>query len=175
MPSLKKIEQVEDLTRFLDGASLVIGANYSGLNVSEMEGLRRALRVNDTKYRIVKNRLALRAAEGLGQPGIGQVLDGPVGLVVTREDPIPVIQALTSHIRTSRLQLRITNAVLDKRLLNAAELERIASLPPREVLLALVMGAMGGVSQRLVSVLNTHVSSIVNVLEQRRRQLEDRS
>ena len=175
MPSLKKIEQVEDLTRFLDGASLVIGANYSGLNVSEMEGLRRALRINDTRYRIVKNRLALRAAEDLGQSEIGQVLDGPVGLVVTREDPMPVIQALTSHIRTSRIQLRITNAVLDKRVLSAVELERLASLPPREILLAQVMGAMGGVSQRLVNVLNAHLSSIVNVLEQRRRQLEDRS
>ncbi len=175
MPSLKKIEQVEDLTRFLDGASLVIGANYTGLNVSEMEGLRRALRINDTRYRIVKNRLALRAAEDLGQAEIGQVLDGPVGLVVTREDPMPVIQALTAYIRTSRIRLRITNAILDKRVLSSAELERLASLPPREILLAQVLGAMGGVSQRLVSVLNAHVSSIVNVLEQRRRQLEDRS
>ena len=55
------------------------------------------------------------------------------------------------------------------------QLERLASLPPREVLLAQVMGAMNGVSQRLVSVLHAHLGSIVNVLDQRRRQLEERS
>ncbi len=176
MPALKKVEQVEDLTGFLDGASLVIGAGHAGLTVQEMEGLRRALRINDTRYRIVKNRLALRAAEALGQGDeIGRLLDGSVGLIVTREDPMPVIQALTGYVRSNRLQLRITNAVLDRRVVAASELERIAALPPREVLLAQIMGAMNGVSQRLVSVLHTHLGSIVNVLDQRRRQLEERS
>ena len=176
MPAEKKIEQVQELTEFLDGASLIIGASHSGLSVQEMEGLRRALRVNDTRYRIVKNRLALRAAESLGQGDeIGSLLDGPVGLIVTREDPMPVIQALTGYVRTNRMQLRITNAVLERRVVASSELERIATLPSREVLLAQVMGAMNGVSQRLVSVLHTHLSSIVNVLEQRRKQLEERS
>ena len=176
MPSTKKIEQVEELTEFLDGASLIVGAGHSGLSVREMEGLRRALRINDTRYRIVKNRLALRAAESLGQRDeISSLLDGSVGLIVTREDPIPVIQALTTHVRTNRMQLRITNAVLENRVVSPPQLERLASLPPREVLLAQVMGAMNGVNQRLVSVLHTHLSSIVNVLDQRRRQLEERS
>ena len=176
MPAAKKIEQVQELTEFLDGASLIIGAGHSGLSVQEMEGLRRALRINDTRYRIVKNRLVLRAAESLGQRDeIGSLLDGSVGLIVTREDPMPVIQALTTYVRTNRMQLRITNAVLENRVIAPPQLERLASLPPREVLLAQVMGAMNGVSQRLVSVLHTHLSSIVNVLDQRRRQLEERS
>lgn len=176
MPAAKKIEQVQELKEFLDGASLIIGAGHSGLSVHEMEGLRRALRINDTRYRIVKNRLALRAAESLGQgEEIGSLLDGSVGLIVTREDPMPVIQALTTYVRTNRMQLRITNAVLENRVIAPTQLERLATLPPREVLLAQVMGAMNGVSQRLVSVLHTHLSSIVNVLDQRRRQLEERS
>ncbi len=176
MPSARKIEQVQELTEFLDGASLIVGAGHSGLSVQDMEGLRQALRINDTRYRIVKNRLALRAAESLGQRDeIGPLLDGSVGLIVTREDPMPVIQALTTYVRTNRLQLRITSAVLEQRIVAPAQLERLASLPPREVLLAQVMGAMNGVSQRLVGVLHAHVSSIVNVLEQRRRQLEERS
>ena len=176
MPSAKKIEQVEELTRFLNGASLIIGAGHAGLSVQQMEGLRHALRINDTRYRIVKNRLALRAAEALGQGDeIGSLLDGSIGLIVTREDPIPVIQALTGYVRTNRMQLRITNAVLDRRVVAPAELERIATLPSREVLLAQVMGAMNGVSQKFVGVLHAHLSSIVNVLDQRRRQLEERS
>lgn len=176
MPATKKIEQVQQLTEFLDGASLIIGAGHSGLSVREIEGLRRALRINDTRYRIVKNRLALRAAESLGQADeIRSLLDGPVGLIVTREEPIPVIQALTTYVRTNRMQLRITNAVLERQVITPSELERISTLPSREVLLAQVMGAMNGVNQRLVSVLHTHLSSIVNVLDQRRRQLEERS
>ncbi len=176
MPSAKKIEQVEELTQFLDGASLIIGARYSGLSVPEMEGLRRALRVNDTRLKVVKNRLTLRAAETLGQDEeVGQLLDGSVGLIVTREDPMPVIQALMGYVRASRTQLRITNAVLERRVISASELERIAALPPRAVLLAQVMGAMNGVNQRLVGVLSARLGSIVNVLQQRRRQLEERS
>ena len=89
-----------------------------------------------------------------------------------REDPIPVISP-TTHVE--RTECSADHKRSSWKIGRLPQLERLASLPPREVLLAQVMGAMNGVNQRLVSMLHTHLSSIVNVLDQRRRQLEERS
>jgi large subunit ribosomal protein L10 len=175
MPAAKKIQQVQDLQDLLEGSSIVIGTNYAGLTVADLDGLRKVLRENGCKYKVVKNRLAVRAGDGVGKARLGEILQGPVGLVVTKGDPAPAARALTTYIRSTRLNLPVTGAVINGRVLTAADLEMLANLPSREVLLAQVLGSMQAVTQNLVSVLYAHLSSIVNVLEQRRKQLEERS
>lgn len=174
MPATKKIEQVEDLERFLEGASIVIGTNFRGLTVPQIEGLRKALRQSDAQYRVIKNRLAVRAAENKGQGGLREVLQGSVGLVITRGDPAPAARALTTYIRTNRMTLPLTGALMNERFLTSSEVESLANLPPREVLLAQLLGGLNAAARGLVGVLHARLSSIVNVLEQRRRQLEEK-
>lgn len=175
MPSMKKIQQVQNLEQFLDGATIVIGTNYAGMTVAQMEALRRVLRQSGLDYRVVKNRLASRAAGHLGGDNLDGILQGPTALVVGRTDVVEPARALTSYVRTTRLNLPLTGAVVNGRTLTPAEVEALATLPPREILLGQVLGGMQGVLRGLVTVLNAHLAGVVTVLEARRRQLEERS
>ena len=171
-PAAKKLDQVADLKEFLSGASIVIGTNYSGLAVGQMEGLRKTVRDSGGTYRVVKNRIVRRAADDLGLGQFGQIIEGPIGLVVTDGEPTAVARALTTYIRTARLPVRFTGAMMGDLVLSADEVETLASLPSREVLLAQTLGAMNAALTGIVSVLHAHLTSIVNVLEARRKQLD---
>jgi len=175
MPSTKNIDQVADLKEFLSGASIVIGTNHSGLAVGELEGFRKTARDAGSTYRVVKNRLVRIAADDLGLGELGQIIDGPLGLVVTDGEPVAVARALTTYVRTTRLQVHFTGAIFGDRVLSVDELETFATLPSREVLLAQALGAMNAALSGVVSVLHAHLSSIVNVLEARRKQLDEGS
>lgn len=174
MPAEKKLRQVQELEEFLGGASIVIGTHYAGLTVPQIEALRRALKQGGGEYRVVKNRLALRAAGRLGRGHLAYILQGPVGLVVSRGDPMGSLRALTTYLRSARLTLPLTGAIMDGRTLTPAEVEALATMPSREVLLGQLLGGMQGVLRGLVTVLNAHLSGLVTVLEQRRRGLEER-
>ena len=65
MVATKKIEQVQELESYLKDNTIIIGTNYRGLNVEDMQGLRRALRAKDASYRVVKNRLLAIAANNI--------------------------------------------------------------------------------------------------------------
>ena len=175
MPSTKNIEQVAELKEFLSASSIVIGTNYAGLSVAQIEGLRKALRQGGSRYRVIKNSLVLRAAGDIGVNRLEEILQGPVGLVVSDGDPALGARALTTYIRANRLALPITGAVLGKRMLVPGEVEALANLPSREVLLGLTLGAMQATMTNLVSVLHARIASIVIVLDARRRQLEEGS
>ncbi|MDP7619900.1 MAG: 50S ribosomal protein L10 [Dehalococcoidia bacterium] len=175
MPAAKKIDQVAALKEFLSGASIVIGANYSGLAVGDLEGFRKTARDSGGTYRVVKNRLVRRAAGDIGLSGLGEIIEGPLGLVVTDGEPASVARALTTYVRASRLRVRFTGALLGDRVLSPNELEMLSNLPPREILLAQTLGAMNAAFSGVVSVLHAHLTSIVNVLEARRKQLDEGS
>lgn len=175
MPTAKKVRQVQDLEAFLSGASIVIGTSSSGLSVAQVEALRRALKQSGAGYRVVKNRLALRAAEGLGHESLARVLQGPMALVAGRGDPMQPVRALTAYVRTARIDVSLTGALLDGRILSPAEIEALATMPAREVLLGQLLGGLQGALRGLVTVLDAHMNGLVTVLEQRRRQLEERN
>ena len=175
MPAAKKLEQVEALKEFLSGASIVIGTNYSGLAVGQLEGLRKAAGGAGSRYRVVKNRLVRRAASDIGIGRLEQIIEGPLGLVVTDGEPAAVARALTTYIRSTRLPVRFTGAMMGDRVLSADEVETLANLPSREVLLAQTLGVMNSAMSGVVSVLHARLASIVNVLDARRKQLDEGS
>ena len=140
-----------------------------------MEGLRKTARDTGSTYRVVKNRLVRRAADDVGLSGMGDIIEGSLGLVVTDGEPAAVARALTTYVRTTRLPLRFTGALLGDRVLSPDELEMLSNLPSREVLLAQTLGAMNAALSGVVSVLHAHLTSIVNVLEARKKQLDEGS
>ena len=88
MVATKKIQQVEELESYLKDSSIIIGTNYRGLDVQEMQGLRRALRASDASYRVVKNRLLSIAASNIESNEITEIVDGPTGLVTSNAEPV---------------------------------------------------------------------------------------
>ena len=136
MPTQAKMEAVELLKDKFERSSIVITTNYSGLPVSEMTELRRALREANIEYRIIKNSLAYIAADQAGKPAIKDVINGPTGVAFGYEDPLEPARALSGFIRANRSSLAIMGGEMDGRQLTRDQVNQLATLPGREELLA---------------------------------------
>ena len=183
MPTQKKIEAVEELRERIERAQIVIAADYAGLSVTEMSELRRAVRETG-ELRVVKNRLFLRAAEAAGHPELAELLEGPTVIVFGFDDVAAPAKAVTEYQRTARNTFAVRKGALEGQVLSSADLQSLASLPPRPVLIAQLAGALqapvanlAGLIGRVLSVppgrlLNDSFTTFAGLLEARAKQLE---
>ena len=165
MPTQAKFEAVELLKDKFERSSIVITTNYSGLPVSEMTELRRALREADVEYRIIKNTLAYIAAEQAGKPAIKEVINGPTGVAFGYDDPLAPARALSGFIRSNRSSLAIMGGEMDGRALTVEQVNQLATMPGREELVAQLLMRMNGPAAGLVNVLNGTIAGLARVLQ----------
>lgn len=173
MPTPKKVKTVEELAQRLSRCSIVIGADFRGMKVAEMTGLRRQLRQVGVEVKVVKNTLFRLAAQQVGKADVSSLVEGPTVLILGYGDVVTPVKALVEHIRAARIPLAVRRAYLDGQVLAAAELQELANLPPREVLLGQVMGALWGPLITLAGQLNAGLRQLAGLLESRARQLEE--
>ena len=171
MPTAKKMETVSQIQAMFQKTTVAIAADYRGLTVADLMMLRRRLREAGVELHVVKNTLARIAAQQAEKPLFHDLLEGPTAFVVGFGDQLMAAKALTEYVRTSRLNLPIRGAVLDDRLLSAQEVQVLANLPPREVVLAQLMGGMQAPVAGLVSALSGIVGGLVRVLDARVNQM----
>lgn len=164
MPAPKKIARVAQLTERLVASAIVVGTGVTSMNAAAMVELRRALREKGVEYQVVKNTLAAIAGREAGRPQVAELLRGATGLVLSTGDPIEAVKTLEEYRRTSRSPLTVYGALLDGRVLTPAEVETLASLPPRPQLIASLAGQLLGLIQGLVTLLNTPPQQVVSVL-----------
>lgn len=169
MPTERKIQAVEELRGWIEQCTLAISTDYSGLPVSEMTALRRALRERGVQYRVVKNTVAHMAADAAGRPAFKEIVEGPTGIAFGQGEPTDQVKALAEFIRSRRSALKIKGGVMGQRRLTAAEVDLLATLPPREELIARLLGQLQAPAARLVYVLNAPIASLARVLQ---RQVE---
>lgn len=168
----EKQKVVSELADKLERSSIVITTSYRGLSVAEMTELRRRLRQAEIEYRVIKNNLARFAAEQSGRQGLNSVVEGPTALAFSYGDVVTPARALLDYIRAEKSALKIMGGLLEQRVLSAAEVTALATLPSREVLVAKLLSGMQGTLYGLVNVLSANVSALLNVLDARKRQLE---
>ncbi|HLB12113.1 MAG TPA: 50S ribosomal protein L10 [Dehalococcoidia bacterium] len=172
MPTERKEHIIRELEDLLSRSKVLIATDYRGLSVADITRLRRRLREAGIDYHVVKNTLTARAAEKVDRKALEQLLKGPTALAFGFGDEVEPAKVLTDYIRTSRLNLPIRGALVDSRVLNAAEVTSLATMPPKEVLIARVVGGIQAPIARLMGVLVGPQRSLVGVLEARRQQLE---
>ncbi|MEX0786158.1 MAG: 50S ribosomal protein L10 [Dehalococcoidia bacterium] len=185
MPTEKKVETVEELRERIERSVITIAADYRGLSVTDMVQLRRAIAdARGVEMRVVKNRLFLRAADAAGHPEMAELMDGPTAIIFGYEDVSAPARVASEYQRTARNTFAVRKGVMDGRLLTVADLQDLGSLPPREVLIALVAGALQSPVARLAGLLtsmisngpgrllNDSVSTFSGLLEARAKQME---
>lgn len=170
MPTPEKARQIEEISNILSSASLTILTDYRGLSVAEMSAFRRRLQEQAANLRVVKNTLTRIAAERTGVPVIAPLLEGPTALVYTTGDPVTAAKLTVEFARQSRL-LTVKGGLFGGQLLSAADVEALATLPPREELLAKVVGGLKAPLYGLVSVLSGPIRGLLYVLQARIDQL----
>jgi large subunit ribosomal protein L10 len=152
---------------------MAILTDYRGLTVAQMADLRRELRSSDVEVRVAKNTLLRLAAKQAGREGMVPLLEGPTAVAFVYGDPAVAAKSLTDTVRTRRLGLTVKSAVLGDKLLQGADVSRIAELPSRDVLIAQVVGSIQAPISSFVGVLAATLQSFLGTLEARRQQLEE--
>ena len=133
-------------------AHSVVAAEYRGLTVSQMTGLRAKARESGVYVRVVKNTLARRAVAGTPYECIAGSLKGPLVLAFSKDDPGAAARIVRDFARTHD-KLLPTLVALGGRVLPASDLERVASLPTKAQALALLLGVLKAPVSKLVRTL----------------------
>jgi large subunit ribosomal protein L10 len=172
MKKEKKQETVKKAEKVIADAKVAVVTDYRGMTVADMNKLRRKLREAGVEYRVVKNNLAAIAAKNAGKEDLKGLLIGPSAVAFGYADEITPARVLTEYIRTTKLPLSIRGGMLQNRVLSPQEVSVLASMPPREVLVARVVGQMKSPLYMLVTVLNANLAGLTRVLQARKEQLE---
>lgn len=141
MPTAAKEATVVELREELAKARTMIVSEYRGLTVKEIAEIRRALRKQDVTYRVVKNRLMRIAADDAVGEALSPLLTGPTAIAFGT-DEAGTAKAVLDATRPYARIVRITGGVLGDRAIDADAVTRLATLPPRDVLLAKLAGGM---------------------------------
>ena len=147
-----KVAVVDDVKIRIGAASASIVSEYRGLTVAELAQLRAALEAVGGDYKIFKNTLVRRAIDGSEYQPLSEYLSGPSALTFVQGDISAVAKALRDFARANPL-LVIKGGLADGSLLTSADLAALADLPPREVLLARLAGALAAPMEQMAGLL----------------------
>jgi len=147
-----KIAVVDEVRTRIGDASASIVSEYRGLSVAELAELRSNLAAVGGDYRIFKNTLVRRAIDGGEYQPLAEYLSGPSALTFVQGDVSAVAKALKDFARANPL-LVIKGGLADGSLLSSSDLAALADLPPREVLLARLAGALAAPMQQMAGLL----------------------
>lgn len=168
----KKEKMVADYVDKMTRSQALILTDYRGLTVSRITDLRIKLREMDGQFQVVKNSLFKRALEETGLPIPTEPLDGPLGVGYCLGDAPPVAKALMDFAKETEI-LEVKGAILGTSLLGPEGVKGLADLPPREVLLAQLLGSVQGPMSSLVSTITAPLRELVQVLQARSEQGAD--
>ena len=166
-----KEEFIEEMARELEGAELIIVADYRGLNVASVTELRRRLKNEECSYRVVKNTLTRLACRKIDLSGLEEYLEGPTAIAYTSADPVGAARVLLEFSREHEA-LAVKGGRLSGQSLDPAQVKALGEIPPREVLLARVCGGFQAPLSGLVGVLQGNIRALAYALDAVRRLKE---
>jgi large subunit ribosomal protein L10 len=145
-------------------ASIAVVTDFKGMSVEELTRLRVKLREAGGRYLVVKNTLARLAFTDSAHDSIKDKFKENCAIALGFDDPVPVAKALSEFAKTSKI-FAVRHGSLHGKVLSAAQVEDLARLPSREVLLAQVLGTMNAVPTGFVSLLANIPRGLLNVLK----------
>ncbi len=167
-----KVSAVAELTERFQTSDGAVLTEYRGLTVSQLAELRAALG-GGTTYQVVKNTLTKRAATEAGLASeLDVLLSGPSAIAFVKGDVVEAAKGLRDFSRSNPL-LVIKGGVLDGKAISPADIERLADLEPREVLLAKLAGDMKASMAKAAAVFNALPVQMAQLAEALRAKLED--
>lgn len=155
---------IAEVEEHLKKSDYVILTNYSGITVDETAELRAQLEENQAEFHVVKNSSLKVAAETLGLPEFGDVLNGPTAIIVGGDNSPGVAKVITKFFKEKK-KVEVKSAVLGGKLISTDEVKALAELPSLDALRAQLLGLLSKPATMLVQVLNAPGQEFVNVLQ----------
>jgi large subunit ribosomal protein L10 len=173
MQKADKERVVSELTERLRSANTLIVADYRGLTMKEIDGLRSELLKHGARFSVVKNSLTRRAAEAAGADALLALLEGPsaIAFLEADGDPVAVAKALGDVARTTRV-LAVRGGVLEGSPITGTDVENLAKLPPADVLRGQLVSAVAAPLTTVVALFTAPLRDLVGVLQARIDQLQ---
>jgi large subunit ribosomal protein L10 len=166
MDRASKESLVSQLRERIDRAPVLYLTDFTGLNVKAMTELRSSLKKSGAEYFVVKNRLAKRVfAESEDLPDISESLTGPTGFVFGYEDVAGAAKTLSDFAKSHDKRPVFKLGVMENKILQPEQVERIATLPSRETLLAQLAGAFEAPMAMLATALEAKLQETAGLLD----------
>ena len=165
---------VEELAAELGAAETLIVADYRGLTNKQLEALRDQLLPHGARFRIVKNTLTRRAAEQAGADSLLVMLEGPtaIAFIESSGDPAAVAKALAATAKETNV-LTLRGGILEGKTLSGEEIDRLATLPPLDVLRGQLVGAIVAPLTQLLALVSAPLRDLHGLIDARIKQLEE--
>jgi len=169
-----KARIVSELASDLKAAETLIVADYRGLTNKQLEALRDDLLQHGARFRIVKNTLTRRAAAEAGADALLVMLEGPtaIAFIESGGDPAAVAKALATKAKETNV-LTFRGGILEGKTLSGEEVDRLATLPPMDVLRGQLVGAIAAPLTQLVALVNAPLRNLHGLIDARIKQLEE--
>ena len=149
----------------------LIVADYRGLTMPEIDGVRTEVLKHGARFTVVKNTLTKRAAEEAGVPELVELLDGPTAIAFVGDgDMVGVAKALSDTARQTKI-LTVRGGILQGKPMSADQVRDLASLPPAEVLRGQVLGAIVAPLNAIAGLINAPLQNLVGLIDARIEQL----
>lgn len=137
---IEKEEKVQELLDYFKGASAVVLTDYRGITVAEDTDLRAKMRKAGINYVVAKNTLLKKAYDQINEGLLDEHLNGPTAIAFS-QDPVALAKIVSEFI-SQKKKTTIKAGLLEDRLISAKDIDALAKMPPKEVLLARLLGAM---------------------------------
>jgi len=160
----EKVAEVELITESMQAAQSLVMADYSGLTVAQMSEFRNKCREKNVTCRVVKNKLAHRAADGAGIEGIKDHLKGPIAMIFGLESQIDAAKIAVDFAKDNEA-MEIRGGMVDGTYLDADEVVALSKVPSREELIAKMMGSINSPAGGLAMVLNGVVAGLTRAID----------
>jgi len=160
----QKTAVVDNLSGAFRKATIAIVSEYRGMSVAETTEVRRKLRAVRGELKVAKNTLIRRALKDTRYSSLEDKLGGPVGLIISTEDPVELAKTVIGF-KDLGDKFKLRGGVVDGAPVTVEQIQALATLPPREVILAQLLGLLNAPATQLVRLLNEPGSGLVRLID----------
>jgi len=168
----EKEQIISDFNKKIEGYKAVVLTHYRGLNVDQMNRLRKRLREEKVSYHVIKNTLMRLASKGTDLEKVGDYFEGPTAIAISYGDPILLAKVLLEFIKTQP-SLEIKVGLIEGRVAPPEEVKALATMPSREVLLAQILGEIQTSGGQVMGAILSILQQMLGVIQARVDQLAE--
>jgi large subunit ribosomal protein L10 len=158
MPTAEKEAEIRDIAARLEKAKSMYLADFTGMTVESVSALRAKCRASGVHYKVIKNTLLKRAANQVGVTQLDDFLEGPTAIAFSTESEVEPARVLVEFAKEGDKPV-VKAGLIGDRLYDTAAIKVLASLPPRDVLLAQVLGTITAPLSSFLGAVNALVAS----------------
>ena len=167
----QKENDIEILRKEFQESPNALLVGFQGIKVSDDERLRRELRQANLTYRVVKNTLAIRAAEGTPMEQVKDNFTGATAIALSKDDPVTLAKVLSKWAKESPV-FSFKAGVVEGRIIEVKDIEALSNMPSKEELISKIMFLINSSAQRMAVATAGVARNLTVVIDQIRAQKE---